>query len=41
MILNLFGNAMKFTETGSITIKAEPAQDKMKVYITDTGTGHG
>lgn len=39
VILNLFGNAMKFTETGSITIKAEPTQDKMMVYVTDTGRG--
>ncbi|HEY2003711.1 MAG TPA: CHASE4 domain-containing protein [Candidatus Saccharimonadia bacterium] len=39
VILNLFGNAMKFTETGGITIKAEPDQGKMHVYVTDTGRG--
>jgi len=39
VILNLFGNAMKFTETGGITIKAEPDQAKMHVYVTDTGRG--
>ncbi len=39
VILNLFGNAMKFTDSGSITVKAEAAGDKMSVYVTNTGRG--
>jgi len=39
VILNLFGNALKFTDTGSITIKGEADKDKMNVYVTDTGRG--
>jgi signal transduction histidine kinase len=39
IVLNLFGNALKFTDTGSITIKAEPRDKMMMVYVTDTGRG--
>jgi signal transduction histidine kinase len=39
VLLNLFGNAMKFTDTGTITIKAEVVGNKMAVYVTDTGRG--
>lgn len=39
VILNLFGNALKFTDNGSITIKAEADGKMMHVYVTDTGRG--
>jgi signal transduction histidine kinase len=39
VLLNLFGNAMKFTEQGSITIKAELHDKHIIVYVTDTGRG--
>ena len=43
MLLNLLGNAAKFTEGGTITLMAErraaPAGDVLAVRITDTGIG--
>jgi signal transduction histidine kinase len=39
VVLNLFGNAMKFTEQGSITIKAEVHDKHLIIYVTDTGRG--
>lgn len=39
VILNCIGNAMKFTDAGGITVKAEVAGKFVKVYISDTGRG--
>jgi signal transduction histidine kinase len=39
IITNLFGNALKFTDQGSITIKAQPEGKLIVVYVTDTGRG--
>lgn len=39
IITNLFGNALKFTDQGSITIKAQPSGKMVTVYVTDTGRG--
>ena len=39
IVMNLLGNAVKFTERGSITISLHPLQDGCELAITDTGVG--
>jgi signal transduction histidine kinase/DNA-binding response OmpR family regulator len=41
VLLNLCGNAVKFTERGrvAIDVHAQPAEHRMKLVITDTGVG--
>lgn len=39
VILNIIGNAMKFTDSGTITLKAEQKGKFVYVYIIDTGRG--
>jgi signal transduction histidine kinase len=36
---NLFSNAIKFTEKGSVTIEASAKEDKLVVKVIDTGIG--
>ncbi len=39
IILNLVSNAIKFTQKGKITIKAVREKGRIKISVTDTGTG--
>jgi len=39
VLINLVGNALKFTDTGSITISFSEEKDFIKVYVADTGNG--
>ena len=38
-VINFVGNAAKYTETGSITITAEDAGDRLEIRVRDTGIG--
>jgi len=39
VITNLMGNAIKFTEEGSVTIRAEETPEAVRISIEDTGIG--
>ena len=39
VLLNLIGNAVKYTDEGSITIAARPAADGVEISVADTGIG--
>jgi signal transduction histidine kinase len=39
ILVNLLGNALRHTETGSITVKAWFQPDKLWIAVSDTGTG--
>lgn len=41
VVLNLVGNAIKFTEQGSISVVSECVKDRVSVTVTDTGRGIG
>ncbi len=39
IIVNLIGNALRYTSKGSIVVKVYPEQDKMWIAVIDTGQG--
>lgn len=39
ILLNLMSNAVKYTESGSITLSAKVVDDKLAISVTDTGIG--
>ncbi len=39
ILINLLNNAVKFTETGSVTIQSRVTDGQVKVSVTDTGIG--
>ena len=39
VVMNLLGNAVKFTEEGSITVSLKPVESGVELAVTDTGVG--
>lgn len=39
VLYNLVGNALKFTENGQVAIRQEVIDNKLKIFVTDTGPG--
>jgi|GEM_PF-3168687 len=39
IVSNLAGNAVKFTQSGGVTVRAAQAQDRLVVEVSDTGPG--
>jgi signal transduction histidine kinase len=39
VLMNILGNAVKFTDTGSITISVKLVEDQVEISVADTGMG--
>ena len=39
VLLNLLGNGLNFTESGGLTLRAEPVKDQVRLTVQDTGVG--
>src|SRR5699024_6227128 len=39
ILYNLIGNAIKYTDSGSVVINAETKKNFLKIYVADTGHG--
>jgi signal transduction histidine kinase len=39
MLLNIVGNALKFTMEGNVALEAEQIEDKVQIRVRDTGIG--
>ncbi len=39
IIINLMGNAIKFTDSGKVSVVVTEVEDKVNIQISDTGTG--